>query len=111
MRKLLLSGWLLLPVAAGAYHFGPGQVALRTDDASTSAREAASLAREAREIAARDGDAEARGTWAAAVEAYGRALQQLPPGNDARGRALRLELAKARMYCSQLPEAHRDLVS
>lgn len=111
MRRLLLFGWLLLPVAAGAYHFGPGQVALRADQASDSAREAATLAAEARAIAARDGDPEARGTWAAAVEAYERALAELPPGRDAEGRALRLELAKARMFVSELPEAHRDLIS
>ncbi|MCY2960349.1 MAG: hypothetical protein NTY35_09305 [Planctomycetota bacterium] len=111
MRKLLLFGWLLLPVAAGAYHFGPGQIALLADHASASAREAGSLASEARAIAARDGDEEARGTWAAAVEAYERALQELPTGHDAEGRALRLELAKARMFVSQLPEAHRDLVT
>jgi len=111
MKKLLLFGWLLMPVAAGAYHFGPGQVALRTDQASTSAREADQLAGEARAIAARDGEPEARGTWAAAAKAYERALAELPPDHDAESRALRLELAKARMFVSQLPEAHRDLLS
>jgi len=111
MRKLLLFGWLLLPVAAGAYHYGPGQVELRADRAAESAREAASIAREAREIAARDGDEAARGTWAAAAEAYEVALQELPPGRTAESRALRLELAKARMFISQLPEAHRDLIA
>lgn len=110
MRQLLLFGWLLLPVAAGAYHFGPGQVALRADHAADSAREAAELAAEARRIQGLDGDSAARGTFAAAVEAYERALQELPPGNEAQSRALRLELAKARMFVSQLPEAHRDLL-
>jgi hypothetical protein len=111
MRKLLLFAWLLLPVAAGAYHFGPGQTRLRTDDAAGHAREAESIAADARAIAARDGDAAARGTWGLAVEAYEKALEVLPPGNDAQSRALRLELAKARMFVSQLPEAHRDLIS
>jgi hypothetical protein len=111
MRKLLLFAWLLLPVAAGAYHFGPGQVELRADQAADSAREANALAKEARAIAARDGDEAARGTWAAAVEAYESALAALPPGHDAEGRVLRLEMAKARMFVSQLPEAHRDLIS
>lgn len=111
MRKLLLFGWLLLPVAAGAYHYGPGQIELRADRAAESAREAESIAREARAIAARDGDEAARGTWAAAVEAYEVALQELPPGRTAESRALRLELAKARMFVSQLPEAHRDLIA
>ncbi len=111
MKKLLLFGWLLLPVGAGAYHFGPGQVDARTDKASVAARDAESIAAEARAIAARDGDEAARGTWAAAAEAYETALQELPPGNEAQSRALRLELAKARMFISQLPEAHRDLIS
>jgi len=111
MRKLLLFAWLLLPVAAGAYHFGPGQVELRADQAADSAREANALAKEAREIAARDGDEAARGTWEAAVEAYEAALAALPPGRDAEGRVLRLEMAKARMFVSQLPEAHRDLIA
>lgn len=111
MRKLLLFAWLLLPVAAGAYHFGPGQVDLRADRAADSAREADALAKEARRIASLDGDEAARGTWAAAVEAYESALAALPPGRDAEGRVLRLELAKARMFVSELPEAHRDLTS
>lgn len=111
MKKLVLFGWLLLPVAAGAYHYGPGQIALRTDDASKSAIEAAALAEEARAIQQRDGDLEAVGTWEAAVDAYERALAELPPGHDAQGRVLRLELAKARMYVSQLQEAHRDLIA
>ncbi len=110
MRQLLLFGWLLLPVAAGAYHFGPGQIALRADRAADSAHEAAELAAEARRIQGLDGDAAARGTFAAAVEAYERALEELPAGNEAQSRALRLELAKARMFVSQLPEAHRDLL-
>ncbi|MBL8863243.1 MAG: hypothetical protein JNK02_14700 [Planctomycetes bacterium] len=111
MRKLLLFTWLLLPVAAGAYHFGPGQVDLRADEAARWAREAASIAAEARAIAARDGDAAARGAWAQAVEAYEHAIAELPAGHPAQSRALRLELAKARMFVSQLPEAHRDLLA
>jgi hypothetical protein len=111
MRNLMLFGWLLLPVAAGAYHYGPGQAAVRADRAADAAHEAAELAAEARRIQGLDGDAAARGTFGAAVEAYERALQELPPGNDAQSRALRLELAKARMFVSQLPEAHRDLIS
>ncbi len=111
MRKLLLFAWLLLPVAAGAYHFGPGQIAVRADRAADAASDAASLAAEARKIQSLDGDEAARGTWGATVEAYEKALSELPPGNDAESRALRLELAKARMFVSQLPEAHRDLIS
>jgi len=111
MRRLLLFAWLLLPVAAGAYHYGPGQVALRTDAAASAAERADALASDARAIAAKGGDDAARATWGRAVEAYGEALAALPPGHDAEGRALRLELAKARMFVSQLPEAHRDLIA
>ena len=71
MRRLALLGWLLLPVLAGAYHYGPGQERLRLDDA-----------------AARPGrrrPASRRGPSDAAVTAYEEALARLPEGHQARG--------------------------
>ena len=48
MRKLILFVWCLLPVGAAAYHYGPGQERLRSDDAASAserARDAATRAR------------------------------------------------------------------
>ena len=109
MRKTLLFVWLLVPVAVGAYHFGPGQDRIRADRAADAADRAASAARTAREIAAADGDDAARTSWAEAVAAYTEALEQLPPGKDREARALRLERAKAQMFVSKLFEARREL--
>ena len=64
MRKILLVGWLVLPVGAWAYHEGPGQdrVALEEADAVIlAAHQAAS-----------DGD------WKVAIAEYEAALAKLP---------------------------------
>ena len=109
MRKLLLFVWLLLPAAALAYHYGPGQDQVRIDRAADASVRADQLAREARAVAATDGDAAARDLWAQAEEAYGQALDALPKDSSGTDRVLRLERAKAQMFLSKLPEAHRDL--
>jgi len=47
MKKAVLIAWLLLPAGAAAYHYGPGQEALRLDDAGEAierGREAAAKA-------------------------------------------------------------------
>jgi hypothetical protein len=109
MRKIALFVWILMPVAAGAYHFGPGQDRLRIDGAAEATHRAETVARAARGIAAERGDAAARSLWDAADAAYGEALELLPPDRVAEARALRLERAKAQMFVSKLPEARRDL--
>lgn len=109
MRKLLLFVWLLLPAAALAYHYGPGQDQVRIDRAADAVDRADQFAREARSVAAKDGDASARELWAQAEEAYAEALDALPKDSSGSDRALRLERAKAQMFLSKLPEAHRDL--
>lgn len=109
MRKLLLFVWLLVPAAAAAYHYGPGQDLTREDRASRAAQSAEQFSREAREVAARDGDDAARDLWAKAAEACDEALAELPPANVVESRALRLERAKAMMFLSKLPDAHREL--
>jgi hypothetical protein len=111
MKKILLFVWLLLPVAAGAYHYGPGQDRLRSDRAEAAVERAETAARDARGTAAKDGDEAARGYWSQAEQAYAEAIELLPPGKTAEARALRLERAKAQMFCSQLPEAGRDLAA
>lgn len=101
--------WLLLPIAAGAYHLGPGQDRLRADRAASAAEQAAQAAREARRIAAESGDAAARRHWAEAAAACTEALAHLPAGEEQAAFALRIERAKAQMYISELPEARDEL--
>jgi hypothetical protein len=95
LRILLLTGWLVLPVAGYALHMGPGQDQKALDDA-------------ARHLAAAE-SAVAEQRYAAAVTAYDEALRVLPAGRTADARKLRLEKAKAQMLARQLPEAHADL--
>jgi hypothetical protein len=109
MKKALLFVWLLLPVAAGAYHYGPGQDHLRADKAAAAVERAEHAAQAAREVAAKDGDEAAFELWAEAQAAYTEALDLLPPGKEKVARALRLERAKAQMFVSMLPDARHDL--
>jgi hypothetical protein len=95
MRKLLILVWLLVPVVAAAYHYGPGQKRLVLDDAAALFDEAE------RQVAAKD--------WAGAVETYGALLELLPGDAVHLARRAQLERAKAQMFVSQLPSAHRDL--
>ncbi|TDJ66452.1 MAG: hypothetical protein E2O39_16485 [Planctomycetota bacterium] len=109
MRMLLLFLWSLLPIGAGAYHFGPGQDRMRVDQAAASIDRAEGLACDARELASIQGDEAARDLWLAAEAAYSEALDDLPADKVDEGRRLRLERAKAQMFVSRLPEARRDL--
>ncbi|MBK7876938.1 MAG: hypothetical protein IPJ77_14530 [Planctomycetes bacterium] len=109
MKKLVLFAWLLLPVGAFAYHFGPGQTLVREDAAAAALERASDAAARARSIAAKDGDDAARDAWSEADEAYGEALAALPPERVGESRAIRLERAKAQMFLSKLPEVRRDL--
>lgn len=99
MRNILLVAWLALPIGAWAYHEGPGQdrEQLELLDATVVAAHA---------------DAEA-GRWKDAVRGYEQALKELPKNPDALDRRvqqrLQLELAKARMQASGLPDAREDL--
>jgi hypothetical protein len=111
VRKAILFVWLLVPIAVGAYHYGPGQDQVRSDRAAEAVARAESAAREARETTARDGDDAARSLWAEAETAYAEAIDLLPAGRTPEARALRLEHAKAQMFVSQLPEATRDLAT
>lgn len=111
MRRLLLFVWLLLPAGAAAYHFGPGQDRMHSDQAATAAQRADQFARDARALAASEGDEAAKSLWAQAESAYGEALDNLPAESVAESRVLRLERAKAQMFISKLPDAHHELGS
>lgn len=95
MRALLLVGWLLVPVVAAAWHYGPGQAYVQLERANAAQRRA--------ERAVADKD------YASAVELYGEAIKLLPAERTSDSRALRLEKAKSMMLARQLPEARADL--
>jgi hypothetical protein len=99
MRTFVLLGWLIVPVIAGAYHYGPGQEKLRLDDVSRVLADADRLAAEQ--------------DWQAASARYEQAVALLPAGRIADARRIRLQRAKVQMFGHQLPEANaalRDLV-
>ena len=99
MRNLLLVAWLALPLGAWAYHEGPGQdrTALDAMDAVVTAAH----------------DAAQAGKWKVAVREYEAALAKQPKNPDALSKTtvqrLQVELNKARMQASKLPEAREEL--
>lgn len=95
MRTVAILGWLVLPVLAGAYHYGPGQDRLRMDDAAAALDEANRLSK--------------AGEHEAAGAAYEQALALLPTERKADAQRARLERAKEQMYAKLLPEAAADL--
>jgi len=97
MRKLFIFIWLLVPLGAAAYHFGPGQQNIKID-----------------QVATHIGLAEKHlmnNEFAEAVIEFDEAIRLLPKENISANNSLRLEKAKAQMQCSQLPEAYKELLS
>lgn len=97
MRSLFLIGWLMIPVAFGAWHYGPGHEQLLFDDIDHLLRKADSLVE--------------AGKYDAATKLYTNALAQLPADQTDEIRRIRVERAKARLQAQQLPAAHDDMVS
>lgn len=97
MRKLLVVVWLLLPILAGAYHFGPGQQQVQLDEVDKLVSVAEHFVDEM--------------AWQAAQEKFEAALELLPDERVATQRRIRLEIAKLQMLNKQLPEAHDALVA
>ena len=95
MRILLLVGWLLIPVAVGLWHYGPGQEKMQLDVVA--------------EILARADECVAAQDWAEAVNHYDEALRLLPADKVMEQRRIRLEKCKAQMLASRLPDAHAEL--
>ena len=99
MRPLLIGLWLLLPVAAWAYHEGPGQerMALDATDAELDLAQAAVL----------------KADWPGAIAHFELAAKELPtldtPELVAAARRIRLSAAKAKLSASQLPAARREI--
>lgn len=97
MRILLLMIWLIVPVGALAYHFGPGQAKLQLDSV-------ASLLESAKADVAAE-------RWGDAQATYEQALGRTPEDQTQLRRELRLEICKAQMMNRQLPSAHESLLS
>lgn len=96
IRALGLIAWCLVLVLLGAYHYGPGQNQMKLDDAGRLIRTANAHVQHEK--------------WSEAAEAFSQALEILPEDKKTVINAVRLERNKAWMNCSQLPEAHNDLV-
>ena len=97
MRVLLLVVWLLVPVGAVAYHYGPGQSKLKLDQVSELIRNANQLSE------TKD--------WTAAQKEFEKALGLLPDDQTEMRRELRLEICKIQVENKQLPTAREDLSS
>ena len=109
MKKTILGVWLLVPVAAGAYHMGPGQDRMLLDDAARLIEDGKRHVELALELTANEGEQAAIGEWADAEDAYAQALALLPDEPVRDRHRLRLERAKCQMNISQLPEANSTL--
>lgn len=95
MRTILLLGWLALPVAGVAYHYGPGQEQLSRDAVA--------------QLIAKARTAGDRQDWASVEARLDEALKDLPADEKAAARQLRLERARAQMFNKKLSTANEDL--
>ena len=95
MRIILVTLWLLIPLGFAAFHFGPGQDHVKLDDTE-------SLLSEARTAVADE-------NWSNVIESYQQALSKLPKEEKETSIRIQLEIAKAKMQNSRLPEAREDL--
>ena len=109
MNRSLIALWLTLPVAAYAYHMGPGQEHMRLDEVAALIESADFHVAEAERIAAIDGDEAAVEEWTSAEADYAEALDLMPAGRVPEIRRLKLERAKAQMFISKLPIANGTL--
>jgi hypothetical protein len=109
MKRPLFALWLTLPVAAYAYHMGPGQEHMRLDQVAVLIESADFHVAEAERIAALNGDEAAVEDWTRAEADYAEALDLLPDERVTEARRLKLERAKAQMFISKLPVANATL--
>lgn len=94
MRGFLLAIWILVPVLAGAYHYGPGQERLQLDEVQ-------GLLAAARQELADNKPAEA-------VDLFTDALGKMPAERDAESRRVRIERGKALLLSHELPKAYDE---
>lgn len=97
MRLFLAILWLLVPLGFAAYHFGPGQEKVKFDQTEAFLADARAA------VSSED--------WAAAIDSYQKALANLPKAQKETALRIELEIAKAKMQDSGLPEAREELAS
>ncbi|HEY3967658.1 MAG TPA: hypothetical protein VGM05_24060 [Planctomycetaceae bacterium] len=95
MRGVLIAVWVLVPVLASAYHYGPGQQQMQLDEVQMLL------------LAARAHVTQ--GQHAKAVDAFTAVLEKLPAEREAETRRVRVERAKAMLLSQQLPKAFDEL--
>ena len=95
MRIILVTLWLLIPLGFAAYHFGPGQELVKLDNTEA-------LLSKARAAVTDE-------NWPTAIESYQKALAKLPKDEKETSIRIQIEIAKAKMQSSGLPEAREDL--
>lgn len=95
MRGVLLAVWVLVPVLASAYHYGPGQQQMQLDEV------------QALLVAARLHVAQ--GQHDKAVDDFTAALAKMPAERETETRRVRVERAKAMLLSQQLPKAFDEL--
>ena len=95
MRIILATLWLLVPLGFAAYHYGPGQDQVKLDHTEVFLAQARSAVQDK--------------NWNSAIESYQKALAKLPKENKETSMRIQLEIAKAKMQNSGLPEAREDL--
>jgi hypothetical protein len=95
MRGVLIAVWVLVPVMASAYHYGPGQQRMQLDDVQMLLFKARVAVEQ----------------WqhAKAVDAFTAALEKLPADREAESRRVRVERAKALLLSHELPKAFDEL--
>ncbi|MEZ6065125.1 MAG: hypothetical protein R3B90_05340 [Planctomycetaceae bacterium] len=97
MRGFFVAVWLLVPVLAGAYHYGPGQARMELDK-TQAALDAARTARDA-------------GRHGEAVKQFTKALETLPETRADEAQTIRVERAKSMLLDGQLPQAYDELAT
>lgn len=97
MRIILATLWLLVPLGFAAYHYGPGQEQVKLDHTE--------------EFLAQARSAVQNKNWDSAIESYQKALAKLPKENKETSLRIQLEIAKAKMQNSGLPEAREELAN
>lgn len=95
MKLTFLFLWLSVPVVWAAWHYGPGQEAIKRDRADKALALAKSGA------GSEDFDA--------AIAGYDAALAALPKDEVAQSRRIRLARARAMVDGQRLPDGHREL--
>ena len=95
VRKALLTAWILLPVAAIAWHFGPGQYHASRDTAGALLRQANAHAQ--------------AGGWQGASAAYTQAMHALPKDARSDRHWLALAQARARIKAGEMVEGQEQL--